>query len=177
MLNKFETTGIVLSVGLMVLALYLFRIDSSNETLSSIKASEQSATVFVAEAEDKRAAVANALVDASDVSGDLEKIIVDDVVIGSGETVKIGDTVSVHYIGTLQNGQQFDNSYLKGSPFKFKVGAGRVIKGWDEGLVGMKIGGQRILVIPPALAYGKDGAGPIPGNATLVFAIELISIE
>ena len=71
----------------------------------------------------------------------------------------------------------YDNSYIKGQPFTVEVGAGRVIQGWDQGVVGMKVGGQRILIIPANLAYGKDGAGPIPGGATLVFAIELLEIK
>jgi peptidylprolyl isomerase len=83
----------------------------------------------------------------------------------------------VHYVGTLQNGTEFDNSKKRGQPFEFTVGAGQVIKGWDQGLVGMKVGGQRILVIPPDMAYGERGVGPIPGNATLVFSIELIDVK
>jgi FKBP-type peptidyl-prolyl cis-trans isomerase len=85
--------------------------------------------------------------------------------------------VSVHYIGTLQDGTEFDNSKKRGAPFEFKVGEGRVIAGWEEGLVGMQVGGQRVLVIPPEKAYGSNGVGPIPGNATLVFSIELLEIK
>ena len=91
--------------------------------------------------------------------------------------MKNGDTVSVHYVGTLQNGTEFDNSNKRGAPFEFTVGGGQVIKGWDEGLVGMRVGGQRILVIPSDMAYGEKGIGPIPGGATLVFSIELIAIK
>ncbi|MCA9363117.1 FKBP-type peptidyl-prolyl cis-trans isomerase [Candidatus Kaiserbacteria bacterium] len=104
-------------------------------------------------------------------------MVIDDVKIGAGEEVKSGDTVSVHYIGTLQNGTEFDNSRKRGEPFQFKIGAGMVIKGWDEGLLGMKVGGQRVLVIPPDKAYGEEGVGPIPPNSTLVFAIELVDIR
>ncbi|MAZ56424.1 peptidylprolyl isomerase [bacterium] len=88
-----------------------------------------------------------------------------------------GDYVTVHYIGSLPNGQQFDNSYKKGEPFSFKVGDGKVIAGWEEGILGMKVGGQRILVIPASMAYGSKAMGPIPGGSNLVFTVELLSIE
>ena len=97
--------------------------------------------------------------------------------VGSGQSVKIGDTISVDYIGTLQNGQEFDNSYKRGTPFSFTVGEGKVIKGWDQGVVGMKIGGKRILVIPSDLAYGSKGYGPIPSETNLVFIVELLKIN
>lgn len=85
--------------------------------------------------------------------------------------------MTVHYIGTLQNGQEFDNSNKRGEPFTFTVGEGRVIKGWEEGIVGMKVGGKRILVIPAAMGYGQKGYGPIPPGANLVFAIDLLEIK
>jgi len=104
-------------------------------------------------------------------------LIIDDVIIGTGAPVEEGDTLAVHYIGRLQNGQEFDNSYKKGVPFTFEVGEGKVIAGWEQGVIGMKEGGQRILVIPSELAYGRGGFGPIPPNAVLVFSIELISVN
>ncbi len=107
----------------------------------------------------------------------ISRMVIDDIKEGSGEAVKDGDTVSVHYAGSLQDGQEFDNSRLRGAPFEFTVGAGMVIKGWEEGLVGMKAGGERVLVIPPEKAYGENGIGPIPPNSTLVFKIELIEIK
>ncbi|KAL2194146.1 hypothetical protein P885DRAFT_43672 [Corynascus similis CBS 632.67] len=89
-----------------------------------------------------------------------------------------GDTVNVHYRGTLQsNGQKFDASYDRGSPFSFKLGAGMVIKGWDEGLVDMCIGEKRTLTIPPSYGYGDRNIGPIPAGSTLVFETELMGIE
>ncbi|MDX2230025.1 MAG: FKBP-type peptidyl-prolyl cis-trans isomerase [Leptolyngbyaceae cyanobacterium bins.349] len=97
-----------------------------------------------------------------------------DMVEGSGETPQAGQTVTVHYTGTLENGSKFDSSRDRGTPFKFKLGAGQVIKGWDEGIASMKVGGRRQLVIPPTLGYGSRGVGPIPPDSTLIFDVELL---
>jgi peptidylprolyl isomerase/FKBP-type peptidyl-prolyl cis-trans isomerase FkpA len=105
-------------------------------------------------------------------------LVVKDVFVGSGREVKTGDKVSVHYVGTLSDGKQFDSSRTRGTPFSFEVGKGSVIKGWEQGLVGMKIGGTRKLTIPSDLAYGDKGHLPqIPPKSTLVFDIELVSIQ
>lgn len=97
---------------------------------------------------------------------------------GDGETAESGDTVVVHYTGTLADGTKFDSSLDRGEPFTFPLGAGQVIKGWDEGLVGMKVGGKRKLTIPPELGYGPAGSPPvIPPNATLIFDVELLDIQ
>jgi protein-disulfide isomerase len=100
-----------------------------------------------------------------------------DVKVGSGKSVAAGDTVSVHYVGTLTDGTEFDSSRHRGQPFQFTVGKGVVIKGWDEGLLGMRVGGVRKLTIPPAMAYGDRDVGKIPAQSTLLFEIELLSIQ
>lgn len=97
---------------------------------------------------------------------------------GSGAEAKAGQTVSVHYTGTLTNGKKFDSSRDRGQPITFELGSGQVIKGWDEGVAGMKVGEQRKLTIPPDLAYGARGRPPvIPPNSTLVFDVELTGVK
>lgn len=101
-----------------------------------------------------------------------------DTQIGSGAEATPGKMVSVHYTGWLQNGVKFDSSLDRGQPFTLNVGVGQVIPGWDEGLVGMKVGGKRLLVIPPELGYGAAGSPPvIPPNATLIFEVELLEVK
>ena len=97
---------------------------------------------------------------------------------GSGQAAKASNTVEVHYTGWLKDGTQFDSSHDRGQAFSFRLGAGKVIKGWDEGVAGMKVGGKRTLVIPPELGYGARGAGGvIPPNATLMFDVELLKVD
>ena len=103
-------------------------------------------------------------------------LVIEDLVVGTGATAAVGDTVTVHYVGTFTNGMKFDSSYDRGQPYPFQIGAGRVIAGWDQGVPGMKVGGKRRLTIPPDLAYGSRGQGSIPPNTTLVFEIDLLSI-
>ncbi|HEY2738758.1 MAG TPA: FKBP-type peptidyl-prolyl cis-trans isomerase [Thermoanaerobaculia bacterium] len=98
--------------------------------------------------------------------------------VGTGEEAKAGKTVSVHYTGWLENGTKFDSSHDRKQPFSFALGAGQVIKGWDEGVQGMKIGGKRRLTIPASIGYGARGAGGvIPPNATLIFEVELLGVK
>ena len=97
---------------------------------------------------------------------------------GNGTQAEAGKTVSVHYTGKFQDGKVFDSSVSRGEPIEFQLGRGKVIKGWDEGIVLMKVGGKAQLIIPPDLAYGERGAGGvIPPNATLVFDVELVSVK
>jgi peptidylprolyl isomerase len=106
-----------------------------------------------------------------------DELVSDDVVVGEGAAATPGDDVSVHYVGvSFSNGMQFDSSWDRGAPFRFELGAGRVIEGWDFGVTGMREGGRRTLVIPPALGYGARGIGPIAPDETLIFVVDLVKI-
>ena len=101
-----------------------------------------------------------------------------DVVVGNGAEAVKGKMVSVHYTGTLEDGKKFDASYDRGVPLQFMLGVGQVIRGWDEGITGMKVGGKRKLIIPPGLAYGEVGIpNLIPPNSVLIFDVELINVR
>lgn len=107
------------------------------------------------------------------------ELVTEDLAVGDGPEAKPGDTVAVHYVGVSQStGREFDNSYDRGQPLRFGLGAGQVISGWDTGVVGMRIGGRRRLVIPPHLGYGAQGAGGvIAPNETLVFVCDLVGVN
>ncbi len=100
-----------------------------------------------------------------------------DEIVGTGAEAVRGKTVTVHYIGVFTDGKKFDSSRDRGTPFPFTLGAGEVIKGWDEGVAGMKVGGKRILIVPPELGYGSVANGPIPANSTLMFEVELLGVK
>ena len=170
MLSKFEIGGAAICFGLMAFGLYLIQ---SNSVLNGTAAPQEAAVVESGLTVPGTAASEQIVAEPVKITS----MVIDDVRIGEGKAVVDGDTVSVHYAGTLQSGQEFDNSRKRGAPFTFKVGAGQVIKGWDEGLVGMQVGGERVLVIPPEKAYGEQGIGPIPGGATLQFTVELVAIN
>lgn len=106
-----------------------------------------------------------------------EKLEILDEVVGRGTEAVVGKNVTVNYSGTLTNGTKFDSSYDRNQPFAFKLGAGEVIAGWDQGVVGMKVGGKRKLTIPPSLGYGSVDLGTIPPNSTLIFEVELLKVE
>lgn len=103
--------------------------------------------------------------------------MVTDTVIGTGEEIRLGSAISVHYVGRLENGQVFDSSITRGEPFVFVLGELPIIQGWEQGLIGMKVGGKRTLVIPPELGYGAQAVGSIPPNSTLIFEIELLDVQ
>ncbi len=105
------------------------------------------------------------------------KFKIEDIKIGEGPEVTGGDNITIHYHGTLEDGTVFDSSYERGRPFQTRIGVGHVIEGWDMGVPGMKKGGKRKLTIPAALAYGDRGVGSIPPGSTLIFEVELVSID
>lgn len=143
------------------------------------------ASVLVACGSDKRADDAGAEKPASSVSAAPSELLINTLQAGEGATAQPGQTVTVHYTGWLfdaaaenNQGSKFDSSVDRGRPFSFPLGAGRVVKGWDQGVAGMQIGEKRRLIIPPHLGYGARGAGNvIPGGATLVFDVELLAAQ
>lgn len=169
--------GIGGSIVAMALVLFWFRLETTPDSALEATVEQLPAAVVVAGEGNQSVALGVALQQAQGEDGSINKLIIDDVVLGEGDEVIDGSTVTVHYVGSLQNGQQFDNSVEKGSPLTFTIGEEKVIPGWERGILGMKEGGQRVLVIPAELAYGPDGFGPIPGDATLVFNIELIEVQ
>ena len=109
---------------------------------------------------------------------DFAQLEFEDTVVGTGVEVKPGDTITIHYSGTLVDGTKFDSSYDRGQPFSTQIGVGRVIEGWDKGVIGMKVGGKRRLKVPSALGYGSRGAPPVIGpNAPLIFDLELLDVK
>lgn len=176
--NKYEAVGIFFSIAVMAVALGVIRFKTDVFLASStVDGRSQSAVVAVTNDKDEDVALKKTIKDAFSVDGELLELIIDDVRIGTGAaSVKEGDTVKVHYKGVTQDGVLFDSSYDRGTPFIFTVGGGKVIEGWEKGLVGMKVGGQRILVIPGDMAYGNRQVGTIPPNAPLVFEVELLAI-
>lgn len=102
---------------------------------------------------------------------------IEDLKIGTGSAARVGDTITVNYVGTLTNGTKFDSSIDRGTPFTTQIGVGQVIKGWDEGIPGMKVGGIRRLIVPPSLGYGPQAVGSIPANSTLIFEVALLGIK
>ncbi len=108
-----------------------------------------------------------------------DDLVVEDLTVGDGEEAQAGHNVNVHYVGVAYStGEEFDASWSRGQPLSFKLGAGQVIQGWDQGVAGMKVGGKRKLTIPPELAYGKRGfPGAIPPDATLIFEVELLDVK
>ncbi len=105
-----------------------------------------------------------------------EELVLADAVVGTGEEAVAGSLVTVHYVGRFPDGTVFDSSLERGTPFTFVLGQKQVIEGWDKGFVGMKVGGRRTIIVPPHLGYGANDYGPIPGNSTLIFDVELLGV-
>ena len=110
-------------------------------------------------------------------AGTSQGVIIKDEVVGTGAVAEAGDTISAHYIGRLTDGRVFDSSRDRGVPISFILGVGQVIQGWDNGLLGMKVGGKRVLTISPEFGYGSRSVGTIPANSTLVFEVELLDVK
>ncbi|MBD8893262.1 FKBP-type peptidyl-prolyl cis-trans isomerase [Roseibium litorale] len=125
-----------------------------------------------------RPGLAAGLIASSAAIAHAEELKITDLKVGDGAEAVAGQMVTVHYTGWLMDGTKFDSSVDRGEPFSFPLGAGRVIRGWDEGVAGMKVGGKRELIIPPQMGYGSRGAGGvIPPNATLKFEVELLGVK
>lgn len=110
-------------------------------------------------------------------TSEVDGMKIEDITLGNGALAEPGKTIVVHYTGTLEDGTKFDSSVDRGTPFEFTLGAGQVIKGWDTGFDGMKVGGKRRLTIPPEMGYGSRAAGTIPPNSTLIFDVELLDVK
>lgn len=176
MINRQEAIGIFLSIVVMAAILAYIRFGSIVGAPEPKQEARNDEAVLVTSGEEED--LRTALLDSFGSGEVLTRLVIDDVLIGTGDReVAVGDTVVVDYIGSTQDGIQFDSSYERGQHFVFTVGEKKVIEGWEEGLVGMRAGGQRILVIPPSLGYGDRQVGPIAPNTTLVFAIELLEIR
>ncbi len=159
--KKFIVPGLVLVLIVVVALVVMSNKDDSAASGDNSKTITQSESISAAP------------VDASP-SGELK---IEDIKVGTGKEVKSGDTVTINYVGTLENGQKFDSSYDRNQAFVTQIGVGQVIKGWDEGVIGMKVGGKRKLTIPPDLGYGSRDMGVIPPNSTLIFELELLDVK
>lgn len=164
-LNTYEWAGVGIIAFLFVLTVVSLQMSNNINVFSTLSAGQSAALVTSVDS-------ANQANNSSE-----QRLIVNDIARGTGKQVREGDRVVVHYTGSLSTGEQFDNSRDRGQPLSFTVGAGRVIAGWEKGILGMRQGGTRVLVIPPELAYGSRAVSGIPANSTLVFTIELLEVE
>lgn len=152
--------AIYIAVGLLVLIIWYFLLTSGGSNNQEVRQETKQQT------------------QKTNMATDSAQLKIEDIKIGEGKEVTAGDTVVMHYSGTLTDGTKFDSSYDRGQPFETRIGVGQVIQGWDMGVPGMKVGGKRKLTIPSALGYGESGAGAvIPPNATLIFEVELLEIK
>jgi len=177
MKNKYLLVTVFLALLVVAGAFLIFKIPSapanqlSQNTSTSDTIDSASTNTLGAETSPVPVASATASTDMND------QLQIQDEIVGTGSEAVTGKTVTVNYVGTFTNGTKFDSSYDRNQPFPFTLGAGQVISGWDQGVVGMKVGGKRKLIIPPSLGYGPNDYNGIPGNSTLVFEIELLKVE
>lgn len=151
MTRKQLTTGIAVTTSLVVVAFFFALL---NPLMLARQEAQQTAATSMSD----------------------QQLVVQDEMVGTGDVAQAGDVVVVNYTGKLQDGTIFDSSIGR-DPIEFTLGTGRVIAGWDQGLQGMKVGGKRLLIIPPTLAYGMQDYGPIPGGSTLIFEVTLVGIQ
>lgn len=158
MTRQFLFSVLIGIVVLFIFAYFIFGLNSTTGTTEAVSPTPQMQT-------------------SNTSTNNNSKLQIADETIGSGPAVKKGDSVEINYVGTLANGTKFDASADHGGPFTTQIGVGQVIKGWDEGIIGMKVGGKRKLVIPPSLGYGNQAVGSIPANSTLIFQVQLVKIK
>jgi FKBP-type peptidyl-prolyl cis-trans isomerase len=170
-----EAVGLFAGVIVVAVVFFASRANPLN-SLSQTAGSQAASVVVIDDSKNSPSGAEQAILGAMSADGKVSELIIEDIKPGTGRDIQAGDTVSVHYIGNLLDGTTFDSSYNR-EPYTFTVGAGDVIRGWDEGVVGMKEGGERILVIPAEFGYGARQVGPIPPNSTLLFKIEALSID
>jgi FKBP-type peptidyl-prolyl cis-trans isomerase len=169
-LSRNQWTGIIVAIVVVILAFgSLFFFTNQNQPTTTMDNQNPTASTT----DDMASSTASSSAPQTLADG----LIIQDLNIGSGDVAASGDNVQVNYVGKLTDGTVFDSSYTRGQPIAFTLGAGQVIPGWEEGIAGMHVGGERILTIPPALAYGSQAAGTIPPNSTLIFDVTLVGVN
>jgi peptidylprolyl isomerase len=167
--------SVIVFCGVLLIAASTFGIGNKQEAIASELNPQQNAVTIAVKDNSAKETSKMDLDNAVTTPSGLKYV---DLTEGDGATPTTGQTVTVHYTGTLENGKKFDSSRDRGQPFSFKIGVGQVIQGWDEGVGSMKVGGRRTLIIPSELGYGSRGAGGvIPPNATLIFDVELLDVK
>lgn len=174
--NWLSLIGYIVLLGLCTIGIAYFLNYSNQKTVDVSKTSTESKK-GVAESSSKGDNEIE-IVDTKKMQGDVTELKIEDLKLGTGDEAVSGKLITVNYTGTLTDGTKFDSSLNPGrTPFEFTLGSGQVIEGWDKGFAGMKVGGKRKLTIPPSMGYGPQGTGPIPGNATLIFEVELLNVK
>jgi FKBP-type peptidyl-prolyl cis-trans isomerase len=173
-MSKVQKLLLVIGIVVIVLIFY-YAIKGSNDNLAAPSKTETLALIQIPTSFPSPSASPSATIYKEIKT--MDGLIIQDIIVGTGTEAVSGQKITVNYAGTLTSGEEFDSSYKRGIPFSFTLGAGEVIKGWDEGFTGMKVGGKRKLTIPPELGYGSRDLGTIPPNSTLIFEVELLGVE